>query len=176
MTRPRPAAFELAFLLLAAAALGLASQFEIAIEPVPITLQSLAVILVGFWLGPVRGFAATALWLVGGALGLPLFAGGEGGVDHLTGPTAGYLFAFPLAAGLAGYLGAFQNRPGILRLLLAAIAAHALILAFGGMWLAAQIGLPSALEKGVLPFIPGSLIKSAIAAATGYAAGLRRKR
>lgn len=160
-------------LLLAAATLGLASQLEIPFEPVPVTLQSLAVVLIGFWLGPVRGFCSALIWLAGGALGLPLFAGSESGIGHLTGPTAGYLFAFPPAAALAGYVAAARRWPRFPRLLFAAIAAHVLILALGGAWLATQVGSSVALEKGVLPFILGGAIKSAIAAALAYAIGRR---
>ncbi len=169
-SRSGSAAFRLLIVLLAAAGLGLASQFEIPFEPVPVTLQSLAVILIGFWLGPVGASAATAIWLAAGALGLPLFAGGEGGIEHLGGATAGYLLAFPLAAALAGYFRG-QSR-GFVRLFLAAIAAHALILTLGGSWLALQIGPGAAMDKGVSPFILGSVIKSAIAAVLVYGIGL----
>ena len=147
----------------AVAGLSLASQAEIPLEPVPLTLQSLAVVLTGILLGPLLGFAATAAWLAGGAAGLPLFAGGEGGIGHLAGPTAGYLLSFPLAAALAGGL-AGPASP-MLRLFLAGIAAHSLILAVGGAWLSTLIGAGPAAERGVLPFIPGALLKSAIAAA-----------
>ena len=66
-------------------------------RPVSLTLQTLAVVLTGFLLGPGLGFVATAIWLALGALGLPFFAGGEGGIEHLTGPTAAYLLSFPFA-------------------------------------------------------------------------------
>lgn len=150
---------------LAVGGLGLASQVEIPLEPVPLTLQTLAVVLTGILLGPLPAFAATAIWLAAGATGLPLFAGGEGGIDHFFGPTGGYLLSFPLAAALAGFLArSADQKPGILRLFLASLAAHALSLALGGGWLATQIGVPSALDHGVLPFVPGALVKSAVAA------------
>ena len=158
-------------MLVAAAGLGLASQLEIPFEPVPVTLQSLAVVLVGFLLGPIGGFAAVALWLVAGATGLPLFAGGEGGIDHLSGPTAGYLFAFPFAAALAGYWG--EPKATLLRLGAAALAAHVLILALGAAWLSTKIGAEAALDRGVLPFLVGSLVKSVVAVATAKA--IRRR-
>ena len=149
--------------LMAVAGLGLASQVEVPLEPVPVTLQSLAVVFAGFFLGPLLASIATSIWLVCGACGLPLFAGGEGGIDHFTGPTAGYLLAFPFAAALAGYL-ARPKEPRLLRLFLAGLAAHALILAVGGLWLSAKIGVLIALEKGVLPFLPGAVLKSVAAA------------
>ena len=152
-------------LALAVAGLAFASQVEIPMQPVPLTLQTLAVVLTGFLLGPRLGFTATAIWLVGGAAGLPFFAGGESGIRHLTGPTGGYLMSFPFAAALAGW-GAEQGgkRFGILRLFLTAIVAHLLILAAGGLWLSTKIGVAAAIEKGVIPFLPGAVLKSVAAA------------
>jgi len=73
--------------------------------PVPITLQNFAVILVGMVLGPVAGFSAMVLYLAEGAMGLPVFTPhGVGGVAHLLGPNAGYLFSYPLAAAVAGWV------------------------------------------------------------------------
>jgi len=156
---------KLLWLALAVGGLALASQVEIPMRPVPITLQTLAVVLTGFLLGPRFGFTATAIWLVGGAAGLPLFAGGQGGLRHLTGPTAGYLWSFPIAAAVAG-LGAEYGRPParIIWLFLTAIAAHLLILAAGGLWLSTKIGATAAMEKGVIPFLPGAVSKSVAAA------------
>lgn len=161
--RRQPFATSLISGAVAVAALALASQAEIPIEPVPFTLQTLAVILVGFLLRPALGFAATAAWLIAGALGLPVFSGGSGGVDSFSGPTAGYLLSFPFAAALAGWLS--KTWVSALHMFAAAIAAHVLILAAGGAWLATQIGVTEALEKGVWPFIPSALIKSAAAVA-----------
>lgn len=70
--------------------------------PVPITLQTFAVLLSGAVLGMRRGFLAVLLYVVAGAAGLPIFSGGAAGLAVLTGPTAGYLIGFPLAAGLCG--------------------------------------------------------------------------
>ncbi len=150
---------------LAVAILSLASQFELPLGPVPLTLQTLAVVLTGFVLGPHAGFAATALWLACGAAGLPVFAGGDGGIEHLTGTTAGYLLSFPVAAAIAGY-GAERlgSRHRVIWLFLTAVAAHALTLAAGAWWLSTSIGADAALEHGVLPFLSGALLKSAVAA------------
>ncbi len=71
---------------------------------VPFSLQTFAVLLAGACLGMVRGFLAATLYLAAGAIGLPVFSGGAAGVGHFAGPTAGYLIAFPLAAGLCGYI------------------------------------------------------------------------
>ena len=159
-----PSLATLLSLLVAIAGVALASQVDIPLRLVPITLQSLAVVLTGFLIGPEWGFVAIVLWLAAGAAGLPVFADGEGGIRHLTGPTAGYLLAFPFAAALAGYGSRPAKRSAGLQLFLVAIAAHALILAAGGWWLSTKVGMTAALNKGVVPFLPGAVLKSAVAA------------
>ena len=161
-----PSVATLLSLLVAIAGVAVASQIEIPLGLVPITLQSFAVILVGFLLGSGLGFVAIAIWLAAGAAGLPVFADGEGGIGHLTGPTAGYLLAFPFAAALAGYgvrKTTGQRNAGV-GLFLLAIAAHAIILAAGAWWLSTKIGAAAALKNGVIPFLPGAALKSAVAA------------
>src|SRR5580698_5313033 len=79
-------------------------SFPLPFTPVPLTLQNFAVILVGMFLGPVAGFSAMALYLLEGAIGLPVFTPyAAGGVAHLLGPNGGYLFSYPLAAAVAGW-------------------------------------------------------------------------
>ncbi len=138
---------------LAVMALALASQIAVPLpfSPVPLTLQSLAVLLVGAAFGPWRSAMAVSLWLLLAAGGLPLLSDGSSGIG---GPTTGYLIAMPLAAALAGWH----------RSAMAMLAAHALILAFGALWLSASIGPAAALAGGVWPFLPGALIKSFVAA------------
>src|SRR4029453_10350864 len=90
-----------------AAALAVASQIAVPIPgtPVPITLQPLVVVLAGMWLGPVAGAASMVLYLLAGATGLPLFSPhGAPGIARFVGPTGGYLFAYPVAAFVAGSL------------------------------------------------------------------------
>lgn len=143
--------------------LSLASRAAVPIEPVPISLQSMAVVLAGAWLGALWGVAAVLLWLVLAALGLPLLAEGTGGLARFTGPSAGFLFAFPFAAAFAGLL--LRQRRSYGWALLAALGAHAICLAGGGAWLAAAIGPAQAWQAGVLPFLTGALAKSLVAAA-----------
>lgn len=145
----------------AVAALSLASQAAVPVGPVPVSLQSLAVVLTGAWLGPMWGVAAVLLWLGLAALGLPLLAEGTGGLARFTGPSAGFLFAFPLAAVFAGLL--LRERRSFGRALSVALGAHAICLIGGGVWLAAAIGPAKAWEAGVLPFLPGAVAKSLVA-------------
>lgn len=156
----------------AVAVLALSSQLALPIGPVPITLQSLAVVLVGAVLGAVRGAVASMVWLALAALGAPLLAGGEGGVAKFLGPSAGFLFAFPVAAALAGWL----VRRGWARFgsaTLMALAAHGVCLGGGAAWLAVTVGPAKAWAVGVLPFLPGAVAKSVVAA--GVIAWLNRR-
>lgn len=141
--------------------------------PVPLTGQTFAVLLTGALLGPRLGALAMIAYLVEGAAGLPFFRGGAGGYAHLSGATAGYLLAFPAAAYVTGALA----ERGWDRRYLSAAAAMALgsfvILACGWAWLALMFkGGAEAFWLGVAPFLPGDVVKIALAAAvlpTGWA-------
>ncbi len=138
--------------------------------PVPTTMQTFAVVLVGMALGPIQGFAALALYLAEGAAGAPVFSPhGPGGVLQLLGPTAGYLFAYPIAAALAGagvhvlrrFLASFP----------AALAASAVALlpvfGMGATWLGHVMGLTGAqaVHLAVTPFLGAEVFKIFAAAA-----------
>jgi biotin transport system substrate-specific component len=150
--------------------------------PVPLTLGDFAVLLVGLALAPRMAFAALALYLAEGAVGLPVFApNGTPGLAHLLGPTGGYLFAYPFAAALAGFLGRARNRTSGYALpltlpLTAAFAASLLIMISGAGWLSLSLHHSAALtlRLAVLPFLPGQLVK--IAAAAGIDSTLRTRR
>lgn len=128
-------------------------------------MQTLAVTLVGALLGARLGALTVFIWLVLAAAGLPLLADGAGGVEHMTGPTAGYLAAFPVAAFATGWLAEREwdgRRPA--RAFLSMLIGNALCLVVGGAWLAGQIGGQQALEAGILPFLPGAAAKAGLAA------------
>jgi biotin transport system substrate-specific component len=160
--------------LLAAGALALASQFALPVPgtPVPITLQPMLVVLAGLLLGPADAAAAMVLYLVAGAAGLPVFAPiGAPGLLRLIGPTGGYLLAYPVAAAVAGRLGAGQ--PSFATRALAAMAGI-LVLYVGGLaQLAVLTGsLATAAVLGVLPFVAADAVKALVAAAVS---GSRRR-
>jgi biotin transport system substrate-specific component len=134
--------------------------------PVPLTGQSFAVLLTGALLGPRLGVLAMLAYLAEGAAGLPFFRAGAGGVGHLSGATAGYLLAFPAAACVTGLLA----ERGWDRRFLTAAAAMALgslvILAGGWVWLTLMFRTGAeAFWLGVAPFLPGDVLKIALAAA-----------
>ena len=145
--------------------------------PVPLTLQTLAVILIGLTLGPTLGFSAMVLYLAEGAMGLPVFSPhGLGGVAQLLGPTAGFLFSYPLAAAVAGAVvrAIRLNRSQTPAAILAGIAASAFIFAMGAGWLAHLLHLNpgAAWHMAVAPFLPGEVLK--VTAAAGLYTSLRR--
>jgi biotin transport system substrate-specific component len=151
---------------LGALLVALAAQVSIPVplSPVPMTLQPLAVLVVGGLLGAGGGLAALVTYLVLGIAGLPVFAGGSSGIVHLVGPTGGYLLAFPLAAGLVGALA--HRRHGALRVLVACALGMALIHIGGVAQLALLGGDPRlAFRVGFVPFFTGDLIKVGLASA-----------
>ena len=147
------------------AALTMSSYVSLPMVPVPVTLQTLVVVLLGAVAGPRAGAAIVMAWLGLALAGAPVLAGGKTGLLAFAGPTAGYLFAFPVAAFLAGFLpkGQALAQHGVR--FAGFLGLHALILALGGGWLAMLTTPEIALASGVVPFIAGSLLKSALAAA-----------
>ncbi len=142
------------------------SWVAVPVGPVPMTMQTFAVTLIGALFGWRLGAVTVMLWLGQALVGLPVLAGGQGGIAPFFGPTAGYLVAFPLAAALAGYLaerGWTGKNSG--RAFAAALGGNALILALGGAWLAVLTGPDIAVSAGVAPFLVGAVLKSALAAA-----------
>jgi biotin transport system substrate-specific component len=146
--------------------------------PVPMTLQPLAVLVLGLLLAPELAAATLALYLAEGALGLPVFAPSLPatlGLAHLLGPTGGYLVAYPAAAALASWL---YRRPGrgFGSGLLSAGAALALVFTCGAAWLAVWTHgtIQTALTQAVLPFLPGAGLN--VAAAAAVARGYERLR
>jgi biotin transport system substrate-specific component len=152
-------------IVLGAATVAIAAQVAVPLvgTPVPMTLQPLAVLVVGGVLGARLGAAALVLYLALGALGLPVFTpGGLPGAARLIGPTGGYLLSYPVAAAIVGWL-ASSSRP--LRLLLASAAGMVLIHLGGSAQLAILTGNAGAATRyGLVPFLTGDLLKVGIAA------------
>jgi biotin transport system substrate-specific component len=153
---------------------ALAAQVAIPLPftPVPLTLQTFAVLLTGLLLGGKLGALALVTYLVEGAAGLPVFAGGQAGSGAFTGVTVGYRLAFPVAAFLVGWLAerGWDRRP--LSTALAMVLGNLVIYLGGVSWLALLLGPEQAITKGLLPFLPGDLLKLLLAVAllpTGWA-------
>lgn len=161
-TRARAGFTFLAYALLGSAVMAASAQITLPMWPVPATLQSLAVLLIGALGGPRLGAAALLAYLAEGAMGLPVFAGGAAGPAALMGPTAGFLAGFVLSAWLAG----FTPRAGLLRQGGVLLAAHLAMFVPGVLWLSGFVGLERALIAGFVLFIPGTVVKTALALAT----------
>jgi biotin transport system substrate-specific component len=161
------AAAEMLLVVGASALIALAAQVAIPLPftPVPLTLQPLAVIFLGAALGSTRGAAAAALYLLEGFSGLPVFAQGHGGAAWLLGATAGYLYSYPLAAWLAGFVSERGWGNSVTRSVAGMLAALAVIYAGGWAWLAALTGARAAFIAGVAPFVVADIVKVAIGAA-----------
>lgn len=162
----RPAHIKAAAVLVGTFILAIASQISVPMLPVPMTMQTLAVILIGALYGWRLGALTILAWLGEAALGLPVLANGNGGIAPFMGPTAGYLASFPLVAALVGWL-AERGWNGSRAVLAFAsmLLGHALCLMLGGLWLATLIGAEKAMLAGVVPFLLGSLVKSGLGAA-----------
>ena len=145
---------------------GLAAQIAIPLPftPVPVTGQTFAVLLTGAALGARRGFLAQVLYLVQGVSGLPVFAGGAMGAAFLVGPTGGYLVAFPLAAALTGFLAERAWDRRFVTMFGVMLLGSSVIFALGAFGLTRFFPPSQVLAVGVLPFVPGDLVKSALAA------------
>ena len=138
------------------------------IGPVPVSLTILPLLLTAWLLGTKGALVTTALYLLLGAFGLPVFSGYQGGFHKLAGPTGGYLVGFLLMVLIAGlFMKLFKEKLvfSLLGCVLGILAAYAL----GTAWFMIQMqcDLPYALTVCVLPFIPFDLAKTAIAAAVG---------
>ena len=161
-----------------AAVTAVAAQIAIPLpfSPVPFTLQVPAVVLSGLLLGSRRGALAQAIYLLVGAVGVPVFAGFKGGLGVIFGPTGGYLVSYPLAAavaGLAAYAAAnAPRRRALVASFLWGCGALVIIYVFGAAWLSAVSNLPLAvaIAQGVLPFVIFDLVKVVLAALVAVAA------
>jgi biotin transport system substrate-specific component len=147
-------------------ALALSAKAQIPFYPVPMTLQTLAVLVIGGVFGLRLAATTIALYLAEGLLGIPVFAGAAAGPAYMFGPTAGYLAGFLAAAAV---IGALADR-GLMRSWIWLAAAmglgHVIIFACGFGWLALATGASKAWSVGVAPFYLATLVKTALAVAT----------
>ncbi len=157
-----------------AALIAVVAQFRFflpAVPNVPVTLQVLVVCLAGGLLGPLWGAVSMLVYLLLGAVGLPVFAGGSGGLQVLVGLTAGYLWSYPLAAALIGLVAPSHRAPGLARSGVAMLLGLMVIYLGGAGW-AVLVGgkaLGVVVSGWVLPFIPLDLVKAGLAASAATA-------
>jgi len=137
---------------------------QVPIGPVPIVLTNLFVLLSGLLLGARWGAASAALYLLVGAIGLPVFSGGRGGLAHLFGPTGGYLFGFILSAWITGFISE-RFRRSINGSVIGVIFGSLIIYGLGVPWLQSitQMAWNKAWMAGMVPFLPGDALKAVAA-------------
>jgi len=165
--RSRPLIWQAGAVVLGSLLLAASSYIQVPMVPVPITMQTFAVTMIGALYGWRLGSITIIAWLAEGALGMPVLAGGAAGLHTFVGPTGGYLLAFPFAAALMGWL-AERGWTGhrVILSFIGMLLGNLLCLVLGAAWLATIVGPEKAIVAGVLPFLVGGVLKSALGAAT----------
>lgn len=147
--------------------LTLSAKYQVPLAPVPMSMQSLVAIGLGFALGPILGGAAVMAYLVQGAVGFPVFAGTPqfgSGLPYMLGPTGGYLAGFLLAAVSAGVMVRAGWARGLFGATAVALAATVLLYLPGLLWLGGYVGFDAGLlQAGLYPFLPGDAVKVILA-------------
>jgi biotin transport system substrate-specific component len=163
----RTLATDIALVVGGAAVVGIAAQLAVPLWPVPITGQTLAVLLVGSALGAVRGAISMIAYAVMGIVGLPVFSDASAGLGVIAGPTGGYIIGFIFSAALVGWIAERAGDRKFLGATLAFSTGTVVTFAFGMIWLAAalDLNLQQTLQSGLYPFIVGGVVKSLLAAA-----------
>lgn len=160
--------------------IALSAQITVPMFPVPMTLQTLAISIIGLTFGSRLAAATVVAYLVEGAMGLPVFAGGKGGAAVLFGPTAGFLWGFVAMAWLTGFMVERGFDRGFWRLFAAALVPGMLLFVPGALALSTVlgIGMSAALAGAVTPFLGGAVVKALLAAlaVTGGWAALKSRK
>lgn len=158
---------KLAMVVFGSLAVGAAAQIEVPMFPVPMTLQTLVISVIGLTFGARMAGLTLLAYLAEGAAGLPVFAGGSAGLAKLVGPTSGYLWGFVAMAFMTGWMVERGLSRGIVRLFIAAFVPATLLFVPGALVLWAvmpTLDLNGALNAGVYPFLVGDVVKSFLAA------------
>ena len=142
--------------------LAISSKVQVPFWPVPMTMQTFVIFLIGMTYGVRLSFATVALYLFQGAAGLPVFASG-GGIAYLTGPTAGYLYGMLVASVVISHFANLGFSKTYLKAVISLLVGSIIIFALGIIYLGSIIGYNKAIAAGLLPFIPSELFKIALA-------------
>jgi biotin transport system substrate-specific component len=152
------------------AVLALSAKAQVPFWPVPMTLQTLAILVIGMAYGSKLGTATVLLYLAQGFVGLPVFAGANAGPAYFMGPTAGYLVGFVVSVWLIGWLAERGWDRSLLRGTIAMTVGHGVILALGVAWLSTLVGFEKAMAVGLHPFWAATVLKTALGVAIMQAA------
>lgn len=166
----RPMLRNVALVLFGTLLLYASAKIQVPFWPVPMTMQTAIVALIGMAYGWRLGAATVIAYLVEGGLGLPVFVGTPErgiGLAYMVGPTGGYLLGFVAAAAISGWI--VRSGHGLARVALAVTLAIAAIFVAGVAWLSVLVGFENAITHGVLPFLPSEIAKILFAIAAGTA-------
>ncbi|MGN6503462.1 MAG: biotin transporter BioY [Pseudolysinimonas sp.] len=163
---PRHLVTDITLVVLGAAFVGALAQLYVPLWPVPVTGQTLAVLLVGATLGSLRGALSMVVYAVAGGLGVPWFSEAAHGWSVIAGPTGGYIVGFILSAFLVGWLSEREWDRKVLKAIATFLGGSIVVFAIGLPWLAFVLNLnvQQTLEGGFYPFIIGGVIKAVVAA------------
>ena len=163
---PRHLVTDITLVVLGAAFVGALAQLYVPLWPVPVTGQTLAVLLVGATLGSLRGALSMVVYAVAGGVGVPWFSEAAHGWSVIAGPTGGYIVGFVLSAFLVGWLSERQWDRKVLKAIATFLGGSVVVFAVGLPWLAFVLNLTvqQTLEAGFYPFIVGGVVKAVIAA------------
>ena len=142
--------------------LALSSKVQVPFWPVPMTMQTFIVFIIGMTYGWKLAFSTLVIYLLEGTLGLPVFAKG-GGLFYLTGPTAGYLYGMTIAAGVIGFFAELGYNDSYFKSLMSLLIGTLIIFLLGVGYLSSVIGYDKALAAGLYPFIPSEFFKIGLA-------------
>jgi biotin transport system substrate-specific component len=156
--------------VLGSLALALSAKIQIPFWPVPMTMQTLVVLMLGMAYGSRLALGTLLLYLAEGAAGLPVFAGANAGLAYMSGPTGGYLIGFLFAAVLIGCLAERGWDRSPLKALAAMALGHAVVFVPGVAWLSLLFGLDKAVALGLTPFWVATVLKTLLGAALMQAA------
>lgn len=163
-------ASKIAAVVLGSVLLAVSAKVQVPFWPVPMTMQTLVVLMIGMAYGSRLGMATVALYLAEGFVGLPVFAGAGAGPAYFMGPTAGYLAGFVLSAGVLGLLAERGWDRSLPRTLVAMTVGHLVIFVPGVLWLSTLFGMEKAIAVGFVPFIAATVLKTLLGTALVKAA------
>lgn len=155
----------LAMVVAGSLVLAVSAKIQVPFWPVPVTMQSLAVLMIGITFGSRLATATVLAYLAEGLVGLPVFAGAGAGLGYFMGPSAGYLLGFLIAAPFIGWMAQRGWDRTLGRAAVAMAFGHVLLFVPGVLWLAVLFGLPKAVAVGLTPFIAATMIKTGLGVA-----------
>ncbi len=161
LTQNHELAVNIAKVILAILALSASAHLTIPLKPVPVTLQTSMVLIIGLSYSPALAISSVISYLLLGAIGAPVFTNFDSGIAKLFGPTGGYLFGFIIAAGSMSYLRQIYGE-SMIKISLYSALGTSIMLIFGVAWFSSFVGLEIAIYEGCIKLIPTGIIKAAL--------------